>query len=564
MVANTITDDRPSPQPAGDPVWQSELDDTPPWSDTNASTSLLITGQRYTFTKDAEVGGYRVWIPTITSNWTYEVWTVKNPTTVPVMSILRVTFPADRVGWMVVPTDPVLLKVGTIFDLLLVADTTGTPTTFDAPWTYSRSGADPTAGVATHDPSGIFLKIHNLDDNAVNQRTSLAAVTVGGTITISQQTWTVSAVDTTDPNFVEYDVIPATRASNGLYTFFFSYTPADSIDYSYITDHYDGTHELLSTIQGYYSTTGYDPAATLNENAYGVDIFAQEMTMSDDWDFLAFSGFTSGGSGGGPDVTNAADLHFPLQVAMGNIPGMAPVGKYGQSTNVDSGVVTDIWDGANATDTLTIWVAPTTARIHNIASTSTSDIAVTGVGARTIRIYGLTSWSTAEVSEDINMNGTTNVPTVNSYVIIHRMKVLTKGATDVNVGKITATAVTDGTVTAQINASEGQTQMAIYGWPSIQDAYITQVYGSILRATLGTAEAQADVRYLVNPEPDVELLNFQIKHPTMSGSRANSPFNQPFNPYVKIEGPAIIKMQAIGSAANLAVAGGFGMVLVDK
>ena len=564
MVANAKTDDRPAPQPVGDSFWHSELGDTPAWSVTNSSTSLLITGQRYTFTKACQILGYRVWIPTITTNWEYEVWTVRNPTTTPVYRIIRIPFPADTLGWFVNATDPTLVGVGATFDLLLVARTTGTPTTFNAPWNYARSGSNPVSGQATHDPTGAILRIHNVDNNSVNQRTSLAAVTPGGTIQITPQIWTVTNVDTTDANFVEYTVIPQTRVSNALYTFNFSYTPAASIDYSYITNWYNAAHEQLATVDGYFSSTGYDPSATLNQNAYGVDIFTQEMTASPDWDFMAFNGFTAGGSGGTPTMGNAAEQHFPIQVAMGNLPGYASVNKYGQSTNVDSGVATDIWDGANATDTLTIWTAPTQARIHNIVSTSTSDIATTGAGARTIQVYGLTSWTTKEVSEVINMNGTTNVPTSNSYVIIHRMKVLTKGATSVNVGKITATAQTDGTVTAQINAGEGQTQMAIYGWPSVQDAYLTQVYGSILRAGLGTTEAQADVRFLVNPEPDVELLNFQIKHPTMVGSRANSPFNHTFIPYAKFEGPAIMKMQAIGSANNLDIAGGFSLVLADN
>jgi hypothetical protein len=176
----------------------------------------------------------------------------------------------------------------------------------------------------------------------------------------------------------------------------------------------------------------------------------------------------------------------------------------------------------------------------------------------------LTAWDEKEVSEDLNMNGTGNVVTSNSYVIIHRMKVLTKGATSVNVGKITATALIDGTVTAQINPAQGQTQMSIYGWPSTQNLYLSQIFGSIRRANLGTQEAQADIIYLVNPEPNVELLNYQIKHPTMVGSRANSPFTHNFDPYGRFDGPGIIKMQAIGSAANLDVAGGFGIVLVDN
>ena len=243
---------------------------------------------------------------------------------------------------------------------------------------------------------------------------------------------------------------------------------------------------------------------------------------------------------------------YALEVAKGNIEGTSSVQKYGRNTSISSGTQEDIWDGGAT------WVAPTAARTHQVASTSTSDAAA-GVGAKTIEISGLTSWATKEVSEVISMNGTTNVQTANSYVIIHRMKVLTKGATNVNVGVITATADTDSTVTARIDIGRGQSQMAIYGVPSIQTAYVFRFYSNILKAS-GTVEV--DSLLLVNPEPDVELLNFITKH-TFSNS------NVAMNTQIKLDvpktfaGPCIIKMAAIPDANSTDVGAGFDLFLVD-
>jgi len=255
-----------------------------------------------------------------------------------------------------------------------------------------------------------------------------------------------------------------------------------------------------------------------------------------------------------------------LEIPAGNVPGQTSVNKFGHA---DSGIQitsTDVWDRADAAATQQIWTAPTTARIHAIVSTSTSDDGSPGgVGARTIEVFGLTGWGAAEVSETITMDGTTTVNTSNSYVIIHRMKVLTKGATDVNVGTITATAATDGTITAQINPGEGHTQMAIYGVPSTQTAYMTCYYASMAEAGGNPATANAvDLNLFINPTPDVELTNFLIKHTQGVSNSGSSHIRHCFAPYFKIEGPAIIKIQAIADSADTDTSAGFDLILVDN
>jgi len=113
-----------------------------------------------------------------------------------------------------------------------------------------------------------------------------------------------------------------------------------------------------------------------------------------------------------------SQMPYEDTVALGIIPEVKPINKYGRSTNVDA-TETDLWD---LTASQPVWLAPTSARIHAIVSSSGDD-ASAGVGAKTIRIYGLQTWDSVETSEDITMAVATPVNHVNSYVIILRMKV---------------------------------------------------------------------------------------------------------------------------------------------
>jgi len=274
-----------------------------------------------------------------------------------------------------------------------------------------------------------------------------------------------------------------------------------------------------------------------------------------------------GGGGGG----NASSLNklllkeakdYALEASMGNLDGITSVNKFGRAPSGIQTTATDVWDRADATPTQSVWVAPLAARTHIIHSTSILDDAAS-TGAKTVQVYGLKAWDSNEVNEVVSMAGNASTAvTKNSYVIIHRMKVLTKGATAVNNGVITATATTDNSVTAQINEGEGQTQMAIYGVPSSQTAYMTSYYGTLNKS--GGAVGTLNFSLVVNPEPDVELTNFLTKNTRGLQSTGNSGDSWNFNPYFKISGPAIIKVSATANTADLEASAGFDLLLVDN
>ena len=127
-----------------------------------------------------------------------------------------------------------------------------------------------------------------------------------------------------------------------------------------------------------------------------------------------------------------------IEIAAGNVPGYSTMQKFGHNDDIDTGTVPEtIWTQGG------LWVPPTAARTHQITSTDVADDYNTpssgGTGARTLRIWGLDA-NFVEQTEDINLNGTANVATANTYTRIFRMMVLTAGSNKKNVGDITATA----------------------------------------------------------------------------------------------------------------------------
>jgi hypothetical protein len=257
------------------------------------------------------------------------------------------------------------------------------------------------------------------------------------------------------------------------------------------------------------------------------------------------------------------EVDFHVRVALGQVPGLHTINKFGRNIEIDSGITADIWDGGHTLasgGTSLLWVAPTTARTHTIASTNAGDTEG-GAGARTLRIFGLTSWDLPEESEDVTMNTASPPVTSKAYVIIYRMHVLTKGATSVNIGEITATATSDATITARIRAGEGQTQMAIFGVPSTQCALLDNFYASANRAV---ASGVVDLTLLVNPEPKDELTNFLTRHTFGLNTAGTSAYLHEYHTPKQIDGPAIIKVQTTSGTNNMDVSAGFDIILADK
>lgn len=258
-------------------------------------------------------------------------------------------------------------------------------------------------------------------------------------------------------------------------------------------------------------------------------------------------------------VSYLGTKHFGLEASLGHVEGYATVDKFGCTPDADSGVLTDIWDGADGVTGTKIWVPPTQARIHDLVSTSAEDGAGGSTGMLTCRVYGLKTWSSVETSEDKTLNGTTPVPTDESYVIIHRIEGMTWGSNRTNVGIITATAQTDATITAMIHIGMNQTQMAIYGIPDTQSMHMELYFESILGSGLTT---EADGRIAVTKNPEAANPGYRGQQGIHFSNTVH--LFHPFSPPKRFTGPAIVKLQTTTDANGSIVTGGFDAYVVDN
>lgn len=237
--------------------------------------------------------------------------------------------------------------------------------------------------------------------------------------------------------------------------------------------------------------------------------------------------------------------NYALDTARGLVPGQSAVSKFGRNPDIDVGTE-DIWSQGGT------WVAPTAARVHAIVSTSVNDTAA-GTGARTLTVNGLNG-SYVDTTETVTLNGTTPVNTVNSFVIIHRMVVVTVGSGTVNAGIITATAATDATVSSGIIIGKGQTQFCLYMIPAGYTAYLTRFGGSMN----GGANANCDLELFAKPFGGA----WNLKGTITLGETGSNIGSREYNVPVAYSAQTLLKVSATCDTNNTNVVGNFDLVLV--
>ena len=235
-------------------------------------------------------------------------------------------------------------------------------------------------------------------------------------------------------------------------------------------------------------------------------------------------------------------------VAEGKMPAYQDYSGSGVNKDVDTGSTPeDIWLAGG------VFVPPTTYRIHNIVSASANDTAA-GTGARTVRVFGVTV--NGLESEVVAMNGVTPVPTTKAYKDIYEMQVAVPGAGNTNAGIITATAVTDATVTATILVDGLNTsRKAIRYIPTGYTGYLYDWNAGMEHATAGNS---AGVYLLTKYDGEAWLSR---GYHSLSNSGASyeiehfkTPLVLPADTWVKIQCTSV-------SANNTLIQGGFNLML---
>ena len=228
--------------------------------------------------------------------------------------------------------------------------------------------------------------------------------------------------------------------------------------------------------------------------------------------------------------------------------GHSSVNTFGRNSDIDiADGFEDIWDLGGT------WNEPSASQVYTFTSTSALDTSA-GVGARTMEIFGLDSVGALQ-NETLTLNGTTDITAANSYSMIHQMIVRTAGVSATNVGTITASANTDASITAQINATNNQTLMAIYKIPAGNDGCVTNFFVNLNRS----AGATTSVDVILYAKPNGEV--WQIKQLNGVINVGTSHFNHFYGVPNCFEPLTLIKLAADVTADDTFVSGGYDLVL---
>lgn len=236
---------------------------------------------------------------------------------------------------------------------------------------------------------------------------------------------------------------------------------------------------------------------------------------------------------------------YPLQVALGAVVNTTGYQIHGENPDVDTGTE-DVWSQGGT------WVPPTAARVHAIVSASANDTAA-GTGARTLQVWGLNAAGT-EVTETVALNGVTPVNTVNSYLYIRKMRVLTAGSGGTNAGAITATAATDNSVSSAIPLGLGESHEATFMVPTGYTALVTSWWCAVQGAANTRVDA-ALVGYTTANNARVEYSHVAVQ---VGGT---STFQQVYQFPLTFPALTILKVRATSGSDNADVHAGMNILL---
>jgi hypothetical protein len=227
---------------------------------------------------------------------------------------------------------------------------------------------------------------------------------------------------------------------------------------------------------------------------------------------------------------------FELQVSRGQISWHETRFQFGVNNAVGTSFET-IWTASS------VYAYLSAASVIKVSSANASDTSA-GTGARTVTISGLDA-NYSEISETVTLSGQTAVNTVNSYLRVFNLQVLTAGSGGTAVGIIYAGtgSVTSGvpaTVYAQIEVGYNKSAMAIWTVPAGYTAYVTSY-------TFTTASATANnlVTGAMAIRPYGGVFSFEATAKMAGGNT----LDRHFDTYLVVEEKSDIEMQATASSA---------------
>lgn len=179
---------------------------------------------------------------------------------------------------------------------------------------------------------------------------------------------------------------------------------------------------------------------------------------------------------------------FFIEATKGNIIGQETINKFGHNENLG----TSFEDIQNEGGTL---IFLQSAELLTISSSDAADTLL-GANATSIELQGLDG-NFAEITEIVNLSGTTEVNTTQEFIRVYRSFVLEVGTyTASNAGTISVIAAISGTKQIEIGIGEGQSQTTHYTVPAGKEVIISGIYASV------DSGKSVDIRFLIRKNAD--------------------------------------------------------------
>lgn len=247
-----------------------------------------------------------------------------------------------------------------------------------------------------------------------------------------------------------------------------------------------------------------------------------------------------------------SDLEYGLAIRRGLVPGVSIVHKFGRNPDIDTASgFEDLWSGGG----LYTGFNATAAEIVTVVSSSALDTAA-GTGARTVELFGLGAGFVSQ-SEVVILNGVTPVSTVNSYLRLDVVLVLTAGTGGFNKGTITCRqSITTANIFAVMPIGGNDALIACYTVPAGKIGYVISGFATLSKKQTSASDIQASVR---RPGSVFQIVEWLSINSTGTGA-----IERLFRvPRAAMAAGTDIKLAADASTNDAGVSGGFAIILVD-
>ncbi len=289
-VALRDTCDPPYIYPVGDYFWASGLDHSlgdAGFVYSSASRKIKRRGQEYRLLdgKYYRVSRIGFLVPHDQNTQSYSIWhevldTFDNEWDQ--TQLIGNFLDTDKGEWKYF-NHTAIWEAGDYHRLVLNIVSESAPISFSGYWDQKNTNGNPGEGEMNFQNSETQMRFHKTDENGVDQTAGLEAVVPGATIQRGSTIWNVDDVDIRGSH-VRYDISPGgQRGNEDKYTFTFQWGAAADLVNNAIVDHYDPAGNILG-----YAQNDNDPEI-INENQHSLDVYAQEIAVSDDWQIISLS-----------------------------------------------------------------------------------------------------------------------------------------------------------------------------------------------------------------------------------------------------------------------------------